>query len=267
MNFYKIALSLTCICILGIAAKSQASITTLYNQDFENPAAFVNDGGDINIFNNVNSLYGNQPTGFTFAQQFTVETLLLTGNLAFGTGYSDPSGIGGNYALSMQANNQNDLLSLSFDVGSFDFLNFRLDISSIDLDRFGAPFVPAGGAIPEFEFTLFDNPTGGTNLSGSGAILDSAQATGTASDPDVFDWTEALLALDASQSTNGNVTLRIDLLSGGYAALDNFLIVASNTAGDTGQIPEPSTFAVWSVLGLLGLAGQRRRQKQSVACV
>lgn len=240
---------------LGVTSVVHATVI-LYDQDFENPAAFVNDGGDVNIFNSVNMLYGNQPSGFTFAQQFTVETLLLTGNQAFGHGYSDPSGIGGNYALGMLSDRQNDLLGLSFNVGNFDFLNARLDISSIDLSVFGGPFVQLN-AIPTFQFILYDNPTGITGL-GSGTILDSIQVSGTASARDVFDWTDALLPLSTAGNTNGNVTLRIDLLGGGYASMDNFVIAASNTAGST-SVPEPSVLALMC-LGLAGLSLSRRNK-------
>jgi len=235
----------------------QAATLVLYDQDFENPSGFVNDAGDVNINRQVNTLYGNQPPGFTFAQRNSVETLLITGNRAFGTGYSDPSGKGGNYALGMLASRNDDLLGLSFNVGSNKFLNARLDISSIDLSVFQGPFVTPG-AIPTFEFTLYDNPSGTTGL-GSGTILDVLQASGTASPRTVFDWTEVLLPLDASGSTNGNVTLRIDLLSGGYAALDNIRIAASNTPGDVGVITpelpvEPPVEAVPEPATMLGIA-------------
>ena len=139
---------------------AQAQTEILYNQNFENPAGFVNDGGDVNIFKSVNELYGNQPPGFTFAQAFTVETLLLSGSQAFGTGYSDSTGIGGHYALGMLSDQQNDLLGLSFNVGTRKFLNVRMTISSIDLSVFGGPFVPVNGAVPVFAFTLYDNPSG-----------------------------------------------------------------------------------------------------------
>lgn len=236
----------------------------LYDQNFENPAAFVNDGGDVNIVNRVNQLYGGQPAGFSFRQAHTVETLLVTGSAAFGTGYSDPSGIAGNYTLGMLSSAENDLLGLSFNVGARNFFNVRMDISSIDLSVFGGPFV-SPGAIPEFRFTLYDNPTGVNGL-GTGAILDSIDATGTASAQSTFDWTEILLPLDARGNTNGNVTLRIDLLTGGYAAMDNFRIAASDDPGDVGDIPVPS---VWSLL-LLGVAllanhRFRRRERQRFA--
>lgn len=244
MNFKQSSVIIAFSTAVFVASPVRATVV-LYDQNFENPAAFVNNGVDVNIYNSVNMLYGNQPTGFTFAQQFTVETLLITGNQAFGHGYSDPSGKGGNYALGMLSSAQSDLLGLSFNVGSNKFLNARLDISSIDLSGWGGPYV-SSGAVPIFEFTLYDNPTA-TNGLGSGTILDSLQVSGIASARDVFEWTEALLPLDATGNTNGNVTLRIDLLQGGYAAMDNFRITASDTAGDVGSVPEPAT------LGLLGL--------------
>lgn len=252
---------LVCAALLLSASSGHAATVLLYDQNFESPTGFVNDGGDVNIFRTVNELYGNQPTGFTFAQNFTVETLLITGTQAFGTGYSDPAGKGGNYALGLLSDLQNDLLGLSFNVGANRFLNFRLDISSIDLSVFGGPFVPVAGLAPVFAFTLYDNPSGASGL-GTGTILDTKQATGTASARSVFDWTEILLSLDASGSANGNVILRIDLLSGGYGAMDNFRIAASDTPGDVGDVPEPSAFllAAPAIAGLLirRLAGPKR---------
>jgi hypothetical protein len=256
ISYYGGVVALACM-----SATAQATVV-LYDQNFENPTGFVNDGGDVNIFRTVNQLYGNQPPGFTFAQANTVETLYINGTSAFGTGYSDPSGKGGNYALGMLSSVQNDLLGLAFDVGTFDYLNVRLDISSIDLSVFGGPFVTPG-ALPVFSFTLYDNPTGVAAL-GGGTPLASAQATGTASARDVFDWTEVLLGLDATGSTNGKVILRIDLLEGGYASLDNIRIVASNTAGDIGEpgdggtVPLPGTLSLLG-LGLLGLGAMRRK--------
>jgi len=240
--------------LLIFTSYTHAAAITLYNQNFENPAAFVNNGGDVNIYNSVNTLYGNQPSGFSFAQAYTVETLLVNGSQAFGTGYSDPMGKAGNYTLGMLSDVQNDRLGLSFDIGTNDFLNVRIDISSIDLSVFGGPFVPPG-AIPIFEFTLFDNPSGANGL-GGGTILSTLQATGTASASNVFDWTEALLPLNAVGNTNGNVTLQIDLLSGGYAALDNLYIAASNTPG---VVPIPA--AVWLFgSGMILLFGLIRRK-------
>ncbi|MBL3576298.1 hypothetical protein JMK10_19915 [Rhodovulum sulfidophilum] len=142
----------------------------LYDQDFETPSSYQNDGGDLNIYRSVNENYGGQPAGFSFAQAFTVETLNVSGShrrggtAAFGSGWSDPAGIGGNFSIGMLSDRQNDLLGLSFDVGLFDFFNVSIDVSSIDLSTFGGPYVPEDGLAPIFRFSLFDNPGGGRRL-------------------------------------------------------------------------------------------------------
>lgn len=254
---------------LGLGAIGQApaaASTLLYDQDFENPnpGSFVNDWNtDVNIFNTVNQLYSGQPAGFTFAQANTVETLLIGGTYAWGgTGFVDPSGKGGKYTLGMLSHVQDDLIGLSFDVGAFQYLNLRADISSIDLNTWGGPFVPYSGDIgtaPVFRFSLFDNPGGGVGL-GSGSALDFFDVTGiVAPNRYTFAWSEALGGLDASKSTNGKVILRVDLLSGGYAAIDNLRIVASDLKGDVGSVPEPASWAMMiSGFALVG-AGLRRK--------
>jgi hypothetical protein len=248
----------------ALAPQGRAAAIVLYDQDFESPAAFVNDSDDINIFHSVNELYGNQPLGFVFTQTFTVETLHITGTEAFGTGYSDPSGIGGNYALGMLSSVQDDLLGLAFNVNGFHFLNVSLNISSIDLSFYNGPFGPAGGSIPTFGFTLYDNPSGAAGL-GAGTILDTQQASGVASPRAIFEWSDVLLALDSSGSTNGNVILRIDLLDGNYASMDNFRIAASDTPGDVGLptvVPEsPSLILV--AIGLVVLLATHRRSRRA----
>jgi PEP-CTERM motif len=89
-------------------------------------------------------------------------------------------------------------------------------------------------------------------------LLDQVDITGLAGANDyTFNWSNFTSALDATGNTNGNVTLRIDLLRGGYAAMDNFRIAASDTPGDTGQVPEPGSLPLVG-LALLGLAGLRR---------
>jgi hypothetical protein len=222
----------------------------LYQQDFEHPVNFVNDGGDVNIYRTVNDLYGNQPAGFQFAQTFTVETLLVGGTSAWAGaanptgGFKDPQGVAGDHVISLLSSSQNDWLALSFDVGAYKFLNFSLDISSIDLNNFGGPFFD--GKAPKFQFSLYDNPTGAVGL-GSGTFLSGAQASGTiAENRWAFDWTHTSVGLSTAGNTNGNVILRVDLLEGGYAAMDNFSI----TAADIPAVPEPGS---WLML-LAGLA-------------
>lgn len=240
----------------------QAAPITLYDQDFENPVGYNNDGGDVSIFRTVNDHYANQPAGFEFAQTFTVETLNVSGSernggsAAFGTGWDDPTGQAGNFAIGMLSTAQNDLLGLNFNVGAFDFLNFQIDVSSIDLSTFGGPFVPIG-AVPTFRFTLYDNPTGNLSV-GTGTILDQVDFSGTASDRDTFDWTTGAFGLSTEGNTNGNVTFQIDLLVGGYGAFDNLKIVASNVQGEIDPVPLPASL-VLLLGGLGGLSAFRRR--------
>jgi hypothetical protein len=104
---------------------------------------------------------------------------------------------------------------------------------------------------------LYDNPTGTTSIA-SGNALSFVDVEGLLSpNKNTFNWSNQTVALDASGNTNGNVILQIDLLTGGYAAMDNFRIAASDTPGDVGNptggggvttTPEPS------VLGILAVA-------------
>jgi hypothetical protein len=248
------AMLLSAAMALG-SVPAQADIL-LYSQDFENPDGFVNDGGDINIFRTINQLYHDQPSGFVFSQTFTTETLLIGGNQAFGEGYKDPDGRGGKYVVAQLSDTQDDRLGLAFNVGEFDFLNLQIDISGIDLDRFGGPFVPAGGFAPVYRFSLYDNPGGAPGV-GSGTLLDFFDATAAFNaSKNVFNWTQVLSGLDASLSTNGNVILQIDILSGGYGAFDNIVVSAADIRAG---VPEPG---IWASLimgfGLIG-AGLRRR--------
>jgi hypothetical protein len=251
--------------LLFIGTASQATTVVLYDQDFENPVGYNNDGGDLSIAT-VNQHYGGQPAGFSFAQAFTVETLNVSGSArgagtaAHGTGWLDPTGIGGNFALGMLSNAQDDRLGLSFNVGALPFFNFQLDVSSIDLTTFGGPFVPTA-AVPTFRFTLYDNPSG-ANTIGGGTVLAQSDFSGVASAPNAFDWRQASFGFSTAGNTNGNVTLQIDLLTGGYAAMDNFRITASTEQGNVGgQVPLPSSAYLLGG-GLLGLGALARRHRR-----
>ncbi|WP_374490897.1 hypothetical protein [Zoogloea sp.] len=248
------------VAALALGAQSASAGVLLYAQDFEKPVGFYNEGFDVNISSGVNSLYGGQPAGFNFAQAGTVETLYLKGNTAFGHGYSDPSGKGGSYALGMQQVGEDDLLGLSFSVGPYKFLNLRLDLSRISISGYGCGCDSRDD--PIFQFSLYDNPGGVSGL-GRGALLSqvTVQIPGSPSS-DLFNWTETLVALNALGNTDGNVTLRIDLVNSGYAALDNFRIAASDTAGDVAsQVPEPGAFSL-AALGV-GMLYRRRWASRS----
>ncbi|MFO1367441.1 MAG: hypothetical protein U1F46_00480 [Marinagarivorans sp.] len=254
-------LSLIIGCMFALPLGNTFAEVVLYEQNFEHPVNFVNDGGDVNIFRSVNQLYANQPLGFEFAQTFTVETLLVGGHSAWtvaenlGGGFKDPQGIAGEHVISMLSNRQDDWLALSFDVGAYKFLNFDLDISSIDLNNFGGPFYD--GKAPKFQFSLFDNPSGAVGL-GSGSFLSGAEATGKlAENRWTFDWSHAAVGLSTAGNTNGHVTLRVDLLEGGYGAMDNFRIAAS----DIPAVPEPASWLMW-IAGLGFVYRVARRMSQ-----
>lgn len=101
----------------GALSPAVSAATLLYQNDFESPNGFVDTTSHDVSQQTVDSLYSL--SGFQFQQTFTVETLHITGGAAFGTGYSDPAGTGGNYALGMLSTVQNDLAALTFDVGAF----------------------------------------------------------------------------------------------------------------------------------------------------
>ena len=231
--------------ILTFPAIGLAATVTLFQNDFESPTGIIIPFGCCGDASqqNVNALYGT-----AFQQTNTVETLAINGPQNV---YSDPAGIGGNFALGMLQNVQNDLLSATFDTGGRRFLNLSWDIAAVGIDQpLGAPSTPTflTGA-STYTLTLFDTPGGVFNINTLGLFtaLDQQTVSSTAPLPGglTFDWSNHVVALDALGATDGKVTLLIDLTAGGYGAFDNILIAASDTAGEIpgggGQVPEPSS--------------------------
>ena len=249
---------------LGLAPTAQAA-TIVYQNDFDSPVGWADGSGNGTgvSFAQVNSMYGS-----AFQQTFTVETIRIAGN----ANYSDPSGTGGAYSLGMLSSVQNDLLSLTFDVGTLGFVNITMGFAGIGpvaCPSCGGPFAFAGQT-PIFDLTLYDSPLGTFSLGSPGTALSTAAMTGAAiASTTTLGWNDGSATLSTAGNTNGKVTLVIDLRGGaglaGYSAFDNLLIASSDTPGDTGgggggggnNVPEPSTLLL---AGLAALTlGLRRR--------
>jgi hypothetical protein len=196
----------------------------LYRNDFEDPNAPVQRGSCNPISQTpVNTYYGTSENQFN--QQGSVETFLQMESFWNSTTrYSDPDGRGRNYSIGMLRSRDNDLLALSFDAKNFNFVNVGMDISSIDLPCAGGPF---GIEDPIFRVSAIDSPDGVPRLTGT--VLDSANMTGpVAPNQWTFLWTNKVVALNVTESTNGNVSIVWDLIQSGYAAFDNLIVAASD---------------------------------------
>ncbi len=192
----------------------------VFENDFENPqhTNFKNCAPDF-AQNLVRDLYGD-----IFDQQWTVETMQINGPEGQ---YSDPQGVGGDYCLGMLGRIQDDKIAFTFDRKDLDFVNLRMDVSAIDVPRCGGPF---GVDVPRFNFKLYDTPSGQWDFNNPGTLLDEDEAEGTepGATPYTFNWEEIAVDFDASQASNGFVTMVIDqIYQSGYAALDNFIISSS----------------------------------------
>jgi hypothetical protein len=208
---------------LSLPATATAATVILYGNDFETPnIPLAVDCGNSLDARGINFQYGT--ADFVFDQTYTVETVFLQDPSGL---YSNPSGQGGSYALGMLSTANDDHLSLTFDAGTFPFVNVGLDLSSIDIQGCGGPF---GVAQPVMEVSVLDSPGG---VFGWGnPVLDSETVTGVAA-PDAwtFAWQNLVVGLDISGSTDGIISVVFNLLDSGYAAFDNMTITASDDAG------------------------------------
>ena len=229
-ELHRVFYALLCAMVASlIPSVASAQTITLYQNDFESPNVppALACGYAIDT-RTINTLYGGQ--GGNFNQVFTVETVLVNEPLNFGAPqeYADPEAKGGNYAIGMLSALQNDRLSLTFDGQGLPFINVGLDISSIDVYLCGGPF---GVAAPSYRISLLDSPGGVFNWSNT--VLDEIEITGeVAPDQWTFHWTHHVVALDASASTDGNISIVWDLIQSGYGAFDNLIITASVDPGD-----------------------------------
>ncbi len=266
------------VAALAVAgSQAAAAPILLFEQDFESPSGIIVGNAcctDISQ-QSVNALFGT-----AFQQTNTVETLAINGPAGL---YSDPAGDGGNYSLGMLSSVQDDLLSLTFDTGGLLFLNMGWLISPIAADQpAGLPHTDTFGiSAPTFQLSLYDSPGGVFDLAslGSFTLLDSTTISGNApgATPFTFNWSSHVIALDASGSSDGNVSIVFDLTAGGYASFDRIVIASSDIAGELPPrgtpppdppppmpIPESSTLTLLGIgIALAGWAVRGRLQRRS----
>ena len=237
-----------------VAAPPARAAVVVYQNDFNSPTGWTDQSGNGTgiSFASVNSLFGA-----AFQQTFTVETLRIAGN----ANYSDPSGTGGAYALGMLSSVQNDLLALTFNVGSLGFVNVMMDFAGIGpvaCPSCGGPFGFAGQT-PIFDVSLYDSPLGTFSFGNPGLLLSTAAMEGNPiASTTTLTWNNRTVSLSTANNTSGWVTLMLDLRAGagqaGYAAFDNLVVASSDTAGDLGNDPQPSPMPEPTTLALAGLA-------------
>ena len=211
----------------GAAARGASRV--LYTNDFETPNVPLSPScGNSLDPSGINVLYGSE--AFVFQQVATVEGVVIHDAAAL---YSDPSGVGKNYALGMLASYQTDLLALTFDVTGHSFLNVGFDLSAIDVYGCGGPFTTD---VPVMQVRLYDTPGGTFSFDAPGTLLAQGDVTGVAA-PDqwTFAWSYGVVSLDATAATGSALTVVFDLLQSGYGAFDNLSIVAADSAGVVDQ--------------------------------
>ena len=220
----------------SITTISYAQSVLLYKNSFESPLIppTSNCGIDLDA-TLVNTLWGGTGLGTGGGGQFqqinTVETILIHGpNLQ----YTDTSGLGGNYCLSMLSVVQDDKAALTLNSQMLPFANISFLMSSIDLAGCGGPF---GMDTAVMRITVYDSPGGNFSFSSPGNLLDDDIITGGA--PGItsfnFNWTVCATSLDISGSFDGNITIVFDLLRSGYAAIDSIEISSSISANSIGE--------------------------------
>lgn len=231
-----------------LTAPINAQTVLLFSNDLSAPnqVPVGNCGPDVDI-TLVNTLWGGTGAGSggggLWAQINTVETVLINGP---GGVYTDPLDIGGDYCLGMLSVAEDDRAALTLDSEGLPFVNLYMDISAIDLVACAVPF---GVAQPSFHVMVFDSPGAVFDIFSPGTLLDEDTLIGNAPgiDPYTFTWAAVQTGLDVTGSTDGNITVMLDLLTSGYAAFDNIVIEASISQAAIADHGASAPLALWPV--------------------
>jgi hypothetical protein len=197
----------------------------------------------------INDVYGD--ANHNFDQPYTTEVVFVQNHLwKEGIPYVEsPTKKGGNYAVGLLygGGTDNDKLALSFDSKDYNFINIRVDASTLDivcndgLGWSGGPFWRTT-VDPTVEVTALDAPDGKATYNiNSENTLDSQKVQFTKGPNEyTFEWQTLEFSLDVSKAKL--ISIVWDVLSEdpngkGYVVLDNILVVASN---DANSFPEES---------------------------
>lgn len=227
-TFNRSSIVLVYLMIVLLSVDTNAQTILLYQNDFETPLSIPvqNCGPDLDA-TPVNSLYAGtgQGTGGggIFQQVNTVETMLIHGP---SNQYLDPSGLGGNYCISMLSEFQDDRMALILNTQGLPFANITFHISPIDLAACGGPF---GLDTSHIRITVYDSPGATFFFESPGTMLDEVLVDGGApgETPYTFNWLQCLASLEVANATDGYITIVFDLIATGYGAIDNISISSS----------------------------------------
>lgn len=230
-TLYRSCIVLFYAMVILLSDNANAQTILLYQNDFETPltSPVENCGPDLDA-NPVNSLYAGtgQGTGGggIFQQVNTVETMLIHGP---SNQYLDPTGLGGNYCISMLSELQEDRMALILNTQGLPFANITLHLSPIDLAGCGGPFELDTAYL---RITVYDSPGATFFFESPGTTLDEALIAGGApgETPYTFNWLQCLANLEVANATDGYITIVFDLINAGYAAIDNISISSSISA-------------------------------------
>ena len=226
-----------CFLLLFFTTLAAGQSVLLYENDFERPLSTPTTGCSPDLDQtSVNTLYRGTATGTggggEFAQEFTVETILLNGP---NNQYSDSLGLGGDYAIGMLSTLQNDRLALTLNAQRLPFINLSLLLTPLNVPGCGGPFELDTA---QLTVTVYDTPGGTFSFSSPGTQLDLDTLRGgaPASDPYATAWVKDSSSLDISVATDSFVTVVFDAVGSEYLVFDNVSISSSATTSTRGTI-------------------------------